>query len=132
MARIATIDKKEDLKPEDQKIYDAIAERLFNSLRHDRLLLEYDTERAGTFAPLRFVPKNKIVVLGLVSSKVPQLESADELKRRIDEASRYLPVDQLALSPQCGFSSNIVGNLLSEDDQWRKLELIQQVAADVW
>lgn len=112
--------------------YDAIAERLFNSLRHDRLLLEYDTERAGTFAPLRFVPKNKIVVLGLVSSKVPQLESADELKRRIDEASRYLPVDQLALSPQCGFSSNIVGNLLSEDDQWRKLELIQQVAADVW
>ena len=90
--------------------------------------MEYDTERAGTFAPLRFVPKNKIVVLGLVSSKVPELESADELKRRIDEASRYFPLEQLALSPQCGFSSNIVGNLLSEDDQWRKLELIQQVA----
>jgi len=112
--------------------YDAIAEKLFNSLRHDRLLLEYDTERAGTFAPLRFVPKNKIVVLGLVSSKVPQLESPDELKRRIDAASRYTPLEQVALSPQCGFSSNIVGNLLSEDDQWRKLELIQQVAADVW
>ena len=112
--------------------YDAIAEKLFNTLRHDRFLLEYDTERAGTFAPLRFVPNNKIVVLGLVSSKVPQLESADGLKRRIDEASRYIPLEQLALSPQCGFSSNIVGNLLSEDDQWRKLELIQQVAADVW
>ena len=81
---------------------------------------------------LRFVPKDKIVVLGLVSSKVPELESADELKRRIDEASRYIPLEQLALSPQCGFSSNIVGNLITEDDQWRKLELIQQVAADVW
>ena len=112
--------------------YDAIAEKLFDSLHHHRLLLEYDTERAGTFAPLRFVPKDKIVVLGLVSSKVPELESADKLKRRISEASRYIPLEQLALSPQCGFSSNIVGNLLSEDDQWRKLELIQQVADDVW
>ena len=112
--------------------YDAIAEKLFNSLHHDRYLLEYDTERAGTFAPLRFVPKNKIVVLGLVSSKVPELESTDYLKRRIDEASRYLALEQLALSPQCGFSSNIVGNLITEDDQWRKLELIQQVAAAVW
>jgi 5-methyltetrahydropteroyltriglutamate--homocysteine methyltransferase len=112
--------------------YDAIAERLFNGLAHHRFLLEYDTDRAGTFEPLRFVPKNKIVVLGLVSSKVPQLESADDLKRRIGEASRYLPLEQLALSPQCGFSSNIVGNLITEDDQWRKLDLIQQVAADVW
>jgi len=112
--------------------YDAIAERLFNELRHHRLLLEYDTERAGTFAPLRFVPKDKIVVLGLVSSKVPDLELADGLKRRIEEATRYIPLEQLALSPQCGFSSNIVGNLITEDDQWRKLELIQQVAADVW
>jgi 5-methyltetrahydropteroyltriglutamate--homocysteine methyltransferase len=112
--------------------YDAIAEKLFNSLDHDRFLLEYDTERAGSFEPLRFVPKTKIVVLGLVSSKVPELESADNLKRRIDEASRYIPLEQLALSPQCGFSSNIVGNLISEDDQWRKLELIEQVAADVW
>jgi 5-methyltetrahydropteroyltriglutamate--homocysteine methyltransferase len=112
--------------------YDAIAETLFNSLHHDRFLLEYDTERAGSFEPLRFVPKNKIVVLGLVSSKIPELESADQLKRRIDQASRYIPLEQLALSPQCGFSSNIVGNLITEDDQWRKLELIQQVAADVW
>ena len=112
--------------------YDAIAEKLFNSLHHHRLLLEYDTERAGTFAPLRFVPKDKIVVLGLVSSKVPELESVDKLKRRISEASRYIPLEQLALSPQCGFSSNIVGNLISEDDQWRKLDLIQRVAADIW
>jgi 5-methyltetrahydropteroyltriglutamate--homocysteine methyltransferase len=112
--------------------YDAIAERLFNSLKHERFLLEYDTERAGGFEPLRFVPKNKIVVLGLVSTKVPALENADELKRRIDDAARYLPLEQLALSPQCGFSSNIVGNLLSEDDQWRKLDLIREVAADVW
>jgi 5-methyltetrahydropteroyltriglutamate--homocysteine methyltransferase len=105
---------------------------LFNSLKHERFLLEYDTERAGGFEPLRFVPKNKIVVLGLVSTKVPALENADELKRRIDDAARYLPLEQLALSPQCGFSSNIVGNLLSEDDQWRKLDLIREVAADVW
>jgi 5-methyltetrahydropteroyltriglutamate--homocysteine methyltransferase len=112
--------------------YDAIADRLFNGLAHRRFLLEYDTDRAGGFAPLRFVPKNKIAVLGLVSTKVPALESADQLKRRIDEASRFLPLEQLALSPQCGFSSNIVGNLISEDDQWRKLELVQKVAADVW
>ena len=112
--------------------YDAIAERLFNTLKHDRFLLEYDTERAGGFAPLRFVPKGKMVVLGLVSTKVPVLENADELKRRIDEAARYLPLEQLALSPQCGFSSNIVGNLLTEDDQWRKFDLIRQVARDVW
>jgi 5-methyltetrahydropteroyltriglutamate--homocysteine methyltransferase len=112
--------------------YDAIAERLFNTLKHERFLLEYDTERAGGFEPLRFVPRDKIVVLGLVSSKVPALEDADELKRRIEEAARYLPLEQLALSPQCGFSSNIVGNLLSEDDQWRKFDLIHKVAADVW
>jgi 5-methyltetrahydropteroyltriglutamate--homocysteine methyltransferase len=112
--------------------YDAIAERLFNTLKHERFLLEYDTERAGGFEPLRFVPKDKIVVLGLVSTKVPALESPDELKRKIDEASRYLRLEQLALSPQCGFSSSIVGNLLSEDDQWRKFDLIRQVAAEVW
>jgi 5-methyltetrahydropteroyltriglutamate--homocysteine methyltransferase len=112
--------------------YDAIAERLFNTLKHDRFLLEYDTARAGGFEPLRFVPKDKTVVLGLVSTKVPALESAEELKRRIDEAARYLPLEQLALSPQCGFSSNIVGNLLSEDDQWRKFDLIRKVAEDVW
>ncbi len=112
--------------------YDAIAERLFNGLGHQRLLLEYDTERAGGFEPLRFVPKDKVVVLGLVSTKVPNLETPDDLKRKIDEATRFIPLDQLALSPQCGFSSNIVGNLVTEDDQWRKLELVQNVAAQVW
>ena len=112
--------------------YDAIAERLFNTLSHHRLLLEYDTERAGGFEPLRFVPKDKVAVLGLVSSKVSRVETADELKRRIEEAGRYLSVEQLALSPQCGFASNILGNLLSEDDQWRKFDVIQEVAAQVW
>ena len=112
--------------------YEGIAERFFNTLKHDRFLLEYDTQRAGGFEPLRFVPKNKSVVLGLVSTKVPALESAEELKRRIDEAARHLPLEQLALSPQCGFSSNIVGNLLSEDDQWRKFDLIREVAEDIW
>lgn len=112
--------------------YDAIAERLFSSLHHQRLLLEYDTERAGSFEPLRSVPKGKMVVLGLVSTKVPELESADHLKRRIEAASRFIPMEQLALSPQCGFASDIGGNLLSEDDQWRKLELVQEVAAQVW
>jgi 5-methyltetrahydropteroyltriglutamate--homocysteine methyltransferase len=112
--------------------YEPIAERLFNTLRHQRFLLEYDNERAGGFEPLRFVPKDKTVVLGLVSTKVPALESADELKRRIDEAARYLALEQLALNPQCGFSSNIVGNLLSEDDQWRKFDLIREVAEDIW
>jgi 5-methyltetrahydropteroyltriglutamate--homocysteine methyltransferase len=112
--------------------YDAIAEQLFNGLHHDRLLLEFDTDRAGSFAPLRFVPKGKTVVLGLVSTKTAGLEDADELQRRLEQASRYLPVEQLALSPQCGFSSDITGNLLSEDDQWRKLELVLRVAEDVW
>jgi 5-methyltetrahydropteroyltriglutamate--homocysteine methyltransferase len=112
--------------------YDAIAERLFTGLAYHRFLLEYDTERAGGFEPLRFVPKNKLVVLGLVSTKVAKLETADELKRKIDDASRFIPLEQLALSPQCGFSSNIVGNLVTEDDQWRKLELVQNVAAQVW
>jgi len=112
--------------------YDAIAEQLFTTLRHQRFLLEYDTERAGGFEPLRFVPKGKMVVLGLVSTKVPDMETADDLKRRIEAASRFVPLDQLALSPQCGFASSIVGNLVTEDDQWRKLELVRKVAADVW
>ena len=112
--------------------YDAIAERLFNTLHHDRFLLEYDTERAGSFEPLRFVPRGRMVVLGLVSSKIGQLESADGLMRRIEEASRFVPVEQLALSPQCGFASDVGGNLLTEDDQWRKLELVREVAARVW
>ncbi|MBI4483918.1 MAG: methionine synthase [Acidobacteria bacterium] len=112
--------------------YDAIAERLFNGLGHQRLLLEYDSERAGGFEPLRFVPKGKVAVLGLVSTKIPRVETPDELKRQIEAANRYLPVEQLAVSPQCGFASSILGNLLSEDDQWRKLEVIQRVATDVW
>ena len=112
--------------------YDAIAERLFNELPHQRFLLEYDSPRAGGFAPLRFVPKGKIVVLGLVSTKVPELESADFLKRRIEEAARHLPLEQLAISPQCGFGSDAVGNLISEDDQKRKLERVVEVARQVW
>ena len=98
----------------------------------DRFLLEYDTDRAGTFEPLRFVPSDKMVVLGLVSSKVPRLESQDDLLRRIDEASRYVPVERLALSPQCGFASTAAGNLLTEEEQWRKLELVAETAQKVW
>ena len=112
--------------------YDAIAERLFNELPHDRFLLEYDTERAGSFEPLRFVPKGRVVVLGLVSTKGPELESVEALTRRIDEASQYLPLDQLAISPQCGFASDVVGNLLSADDQKRKLERVVETARAVW
>ncbi len=112
--------------------YDAIAERLFNELPHDRFLLEYDTERAGSFEPLRFVPKGRVVVLGLVSTKVPELESIDALKRRIDAASKFVSLDQLAISPQCGFASDVVGNLLSADDQKRKLERVVETARAVW
>jgi 5-methyltetrahydropteroyltriglutamate--homocysteine methyltransferase len=112
--------------------YDAIAERLFNELPHQRFLLEYDTPRAGSFAPLRFVPKGRVVVLGLVSTKVAELETVDALKRRIDEATAFLPLDQLAISPQCGFASDVVGNLLGPDAQKRKLELVVETARQVW
>jgi 5-methyltetrahydropteroyltriglutamate--homocysteine methyltransferase len=112
--------------------YDAIAERLFNELPHDRFLLEYDSPRAGGFEPLRHVPKGKIVVLGLVSTKVPALETVDELKRRIDAAAIYVPLEQLALSPQCGFASDATGNLISEDDQKRKLERVVETARQIW
>ena len=112
--------------------YDAIAERLFNELPHDRFLLEYDSPRAGGFEPLRFVPKGKVVVLGLVSTKVPELESVDDLKRRVEAASKYISLDQLAVSPQCGFASDVVGNLVSEDDQRRKLERVVETARQVW
>ena len=112
--------------------YDEIAERLLNELKHDRFLFEYDTPRAGGFEPLRFLPKGKIMVLGLVSTKVPRLETLDELKRRIDEAARYVPLEQLAISPQCGFSSDVVGNLINEDDQKRKLEVVVETARQVW
>jgi len=112
--------------------YDAIAERLFTELPHHRFLLEYDSPRAGSFAPLRFLPKGKVAVLGLVSTKVPELETVDALKRRIDEAAKILPLDQLAISPQCGFASDVVGNLLSADEQKRKLERVVETARQVW
>jgi 5-methyltetrahydropteroyltriglutamate--homocysteine methyltransferase len=112
--------------------YDAIAERLFGSLDVDTFLLEYDSQRAGGFEPLRFVPRGKTVVLGLVTTKGPQLESADELRRRIDEAARYIPLENLAISPQCGFASVATGNLISIDDQWRKLELVVDTARKIW
>ena len=112
--------------------YDAIAETLFHGLHHQRLLLEYDTERAGSFEPLRLVPKGKIVVLGLITTKVGRVETVDELKRRIDEAARYLPLEQLALSPQCGFSSDIRGNRITENEQWRKLDVMLETARLVW
>ena len=112
--------------------YDPIAEKLFNELNVDRFLLEYESERSGTFDALRFVPRSKSVVLGLVSSKLPALESADDLIRRIEEASRFVPIENLALSPQCGFASTMEGNLLSEDDQWRKLQLVADTARRVW
>ena len=112
--------------------YDEIAERLLNELKHDRFLFEYDTPRASGFEPLRFLPKGKIMVLGLVSTKVPRLETVDELKRRIDEAAKHVPLEQLAISPQCGFSSDVVGNLISEDDQKRKLEVVAETARQIW
>jgi len=112
--------------------YEAIAEQVFGGLAVDRFLLEYDTGRAGGFEPLRFVPKGKTVVLGLVTTKQGALESQDALLRRIEEASRYIPVEHLALSPQCGFASVQEGNLLSWDDQRRKLELVVDTARKVW
>jgi 5-methyltetrahydropteroyltriglutamate--homocysteine methyltransferase len=112
--------------------YDAIAEKLFHQLDVDRFLLEYDTDRSGGFEPLRLVPRGKTVVLGLVTTKEPRLESPRELKQRIDEAARFIPLENLALSPQCGFASVAAGNLLSIEDQWRKLELVVNTATEVW
>jgi len=112
--------------------YDPIAERLFNELEHDRLLLEYDSPRAGSFEPLRLVPPDKVVVLGLISTKEARVETREEILPRIEEASRFVPVDRLALSPQCGFASTLPGNLLGEEEQRRKLELITEVASEVW
>ena len=113
--------------------YEPVAEALFNQIGVDAYFMEYDTDRAGGFEPLRFVPRGpKIVVLGLITSKTGELESKDELKRRIEAASKYLPLEQLALSPQCGFASTEEGNLLTEDQQWRKLERCIEVAREVW
>jgi len=112
--------------------YDPIAERLFDQINVDVFLLEYESERAGTFEALRFVPRSKAVVLGLVSSKLPALEPQDQLIRRIEEASRYVPLENLAVSPQCGFASTMEGNLLTEQEQWRKLQLVVDTARNVW
>jgi 5-methyltetrahydropteroyltriglutamate--homocysteine methyltransferase len=112
--------------------YEPIAEKAFSQLNVDRFLLEYDTERAGGFEPLRFVPKGKMVVLGLISSKLPALESIDDLQRRIDEASKYVPIENLAISPQCGFASTMAGNILTWDEMKAKLELVAEVARKVW
>ena len=112
--------------------YEPVAEILFNELKIDGFFLEYDDPRSGDFAPLRFVPKGKRVVLGVMTSKRPELESKDALKRRIEEAARSMPLEQLALSPQCGFSSTVHGNELTEADQWKKLARVVEVAEEVW
>jgi 5-methyltetrahydropteroyltriglutamate--homocysteine methyltransferase len=112
--------------------YEPVAEILFNEINIDAYFMEYDSDRAGGFAPLRFVPKGKMVVLGLVTSKSGTLESNDELKRRIDQAARFIDLDQLCLSPQCGFASTEEGNILAEDEQWAKLRWIAEVAYEVW
>jgi len=111
--------------------YDAVAEAVFNELKVDGFFLEYDDARSGSFEPLRFVPKDKTIVLGLVTTKSGRLESKDDLKRRVDEAARYVPLDQLCLSPQCGFASTLQGNLLTEDEQFAKLGLMVETAREI-
>jgi 5-methyltetrahydropteroyltriglutamate--homocysteine methyltransferase len=105
---------------------------LFNDLNVDAYFLEYDDERSGDFSPLRFVPDSKIVVLGIISSKLPQLESIADLAKRIDEAAKYMPIENMCVSPQCGFSSTSHGNEITEDDQWAKLQLVVDTAREVW
>ena len=112
--------------------YEPVADLLFNTINVHGYFMEYDSERAGGFEPLRFVPKGKTVVLGLVTSKSGQLESKDEIKRRIDQAAKFVDLEQLALSPQCGFASTEEGNALVEDEQWAKLAMIVEVAREVW
>jgi len=112
--------------------YEPVAEILFNTINIQAYFMEYDSDRAGGFEPLRFVPKGKFVVLGLVTSKFGKLETKDELKRRIDEAAKFIPLDQLCLSPQCGFASTEEGNILADDEQWAKLARIVEVADEVW
>jgi 5-methyltetrahydropteroyltriglutamate--homocysteine methyltransferase len=112
--------------------YEPVAEILFNAINVHGYFMEYDSDRAGSFEPLRLVPKGKTVVLGLVTSKSGRLESKDEIKRRIDQAAKFVPLDQLCLSPQCGFASTEEGNILAEDEQWAKLRMIVEVAEEVW
>jgi 5-methyltetrahydropteroyltriglutamate--homocysteine methyltransferase len=112
--------------------YEPVADILFNTIKVHGYFMEYDSERAGGFEPLRFVPKGKTIVLGLVTSKSGTLESRDEIRRRIDEAARYIDIDQLALSPQCGFASTEEGNTLAEDEQWAKLRMIVELSEEIW
>jgi 5-methyltetrahydropteroyltriglutamate--homocysteine methyltransferase len=112
--------------------YEPVAEVLFNEMNVDAYFLEYDDERSGDFAPLRLVPPTKTVVLGLVTTKVAALESANELIQRVKEAARYVPLENLCLSPQCGFSSTVHGNQISEADQWAKLERVVNTAREIW
>jgi 5-methyltetrahydropteroyltriglutamate--homocysteine methyltransferase len=112
--------------------YDLIAEKIFTQLKVDAFSLEYENERSGNFEPLRFVPRDKVVILGLVSSKLAALEPQDTLMRRIEEATKYVPLDNLAIEPQCGFASVEDGNLLTEDEQWAKLQLVVETAKKVW
>jgi len=112
--------------------YDPVAEAVFTELNVDGFFLEYDDARSGTFEPLRFVPKGKMIVLGLITSKKGALEKKDDIKRRIDDAAKYIDLDQLALSPQCGFASTLMGNLLTEDQQFAKLALVVEIAREVW
>jgi 5-methyltetrahydropteroyltriglutamate--homocysteine methyltransferase len=112
--------------------YEPVAEVLFNELNVDAYFLEYDDERAGDFRPLRFVPKRKTVVLGLVTTKIGKLEAREDLIRRVNEAGRFMPMEQMCLSPQCGFSSTVEGNEITEDDQWAKLQLVVETAREVW
>jgi 5-methyltetrahydropteroyltriglutamate--homocysteine methyltransferase len=113
--------------------YEPVAQSLLGGCNYDGYFLEYDTERAGGFEPLRFLPKgNKIVVLGLISSKVGALERKDDIKRRIDEAAKFAPLEQFAVSPQCGFASTEEGNVLAEDEQWAKLRMAVEIAQEVW
>ena len=113
--------------------YEPVAQSLLAGCNYDGYFLEYDTERAGGFEPLRFLPKgDKIVVLGLISSKIGALESKDDIKRRIDEATKFAPLEQLAVSPQCGFASTEEGNVLVENEQWAKLRMAVEIAGEVW
>ncbi len=112
--------------------YEAVAERMFDEMKVDGYFMEYDSDRAGGFEPLRFVPKDRMVVLGLITSKTPELENKDDIKRRIDEAAQYMDISQMCLSPQCGFSSTHHGNKLTRDEQRKKLELVVEIAIDVW
>jgi 5-methyltetrahydropteroyltriglutamate--homocysteine methyltransferase len=112
--------------------YEAVAESMFAGVPVDGFFMEWDTSRAGSFAPLRFAPRDKMIVLGLVSSKFGELEDKDELKRQIEEAAKFVPLENLCISPQCGFASTAAGNIISEDDQWRKLSFLVEVAEEIW